>query len=59
MCQQDYDLYILHYPPYLFVCLLPTGSEERRVLGVENFPFAILHSCMKTIAEGHHEIIVD
>ena len=34
------------------VHLLPTGSEERRVLGVESFPVAILPSCqdMKTIA---------
>ena len=32
--------------------LLPTGSEEREVLGVWNIPVAILTSCqyMKTIA---------
>ena len=36
--------YILH--------LLPTGSEEREVLGVGSIPVAILPSCqdMKTIA---------
>ena len=35
-----------------FYALLPTGSEEREVLGVGNIPVAILPSCqdMKTIA---------
>ena len=34
------------------VCLLPTGSEERGVLGVGSIPVAILPSCqyLKCIA---------
>ena len=35
-----------------FICLLPTGSEERKVFGVGSIPVKILPSCqdMKTIA---------
>ena len=36
----------------IYYCLLPTGSEERGVLGVGSIPVAILPSCqdMNTIA---------
>ena len=42
----------LKLPVKLPVHLLPTGSEERGVLGVGSIPVAILLSCpdMKTIA---------
>ena len=48
--------YVLHiYRPiyiYIYIYLLPTGSEEREVLGVGSIPVAILPFCqdMKTIA---------
>ena len=39
------------------IILLPTGSEERGVLGVESIPGAIFPSCqnMKTIALQLHK----
>ena len=37
-------------------CLLPTGSEEREVLGVGSIPVAILPSC-QYIKLLHHNCI--
>ena len=43
--------------PSEYGALLPTGSEEREVLGVGSIPFAILPSCqdMKTFALLMHK----
>ena len=60
MLKSDLNLYdnvthlrsLRHALCHIFVTLLPTGSEEREVLGVRSIPVAILPSChdMKTIA---------
>ena len=37
--------FLLHSPLQVLLILLPTGSEEREVLGVGSIPVAILPSC--------------
>ena len=51
MCLDVYCL-LLQIIAEIISNLLPTGSEEREVLGVGSIPVAILPSCqdMKTIA---------
>ena len=40
--------FLLHSPLQVLLILLPTGSEEREVLGVGSIPVAILPSCQYT-----------
>ena len=46
-------------PKPRIICLLPTGSEEREVLGFRSIPVAILPPCqaVKTIASYSEKLI--